>query len=119
MDTTNHTDIILVNYDTSGEYVPDVVILPNAPKPPQWFAEAAEQIDRAVSEGQVELGNALQKFSEAGRVLVEVKKQLGHGQFGEWIKQNCKVEHASVNNYMRLHSNWQVLEDMLRSGPRS
>jgi hypothetical protein len=38
----------------------------------------------------------------AGNILIEVKKIVGHGKFGWWIKNNCPFKERSAQYYMRI-----------------
>lgn len=37
-----------------------------------------------------------------GQKLNQVKAQLPHGEFGNWLKENCRVSQNHANKYMKL-----------------
>jgi hypothetical protein len=39
---------------------------------------------------------------EVGRSLIEVKAQLDHGKFGDWVDAECGFSLSSAENYMRV-----------------
>jgi Protein of unknown function (DUF3102) len=39
---------------------------------------------------------------EVGRALIEVKAQLDHGKFGDWVDSECGFSLSSAENYMRV-----------------
>lgn len=52
----------------------------------------------------------ISKAIELGAMLKEVKKELGHGQFTEWIKNNMPFTDRTARNYMNLSENQKLLE---------
>src|ERR1700722_8233103 len=38
---------------------------------------------------------------EIGRDLLAVKRQLPHGQFGDWVVAECGFSHSTACNYMK------------------
>jgi hypothetical protein len=42
---------------------------------------------------------------EIGRMLADKKKELKHGEFGPWIKENLVFTDRTARNYMNLHEN--------------
>lgn len=47
---------------------------------------------------------------EAGRLLVEAKDRVPHGQWLSWLSRHCGLEESTAQLYMRIHSNWGYLE---------
>ena len=41
----------------------------------------------------------------AGELLVEVKASLEHGEFSEWVLNNCEFSLRTAQNYMRFYIN--------------
>ena len=37
-----------------------------------------------------------------GELLIEQKKAVGHGKFGQWVKDHLKFSHDTANDYMKL-----------------
>ncbi len=48
--------------------------------------------------------NAIQYATEAGRLLLQVKSALGHGQFTHWIRKNVRVSERQAQRYMAVAS---------------
>jgi len=46
---------------------------------------------------------AIERALEAGRLLVEVKRNLAHGEFGIWVEKHCGFTDRTARRYMRLH----------------
>jgi hypothetical protein len=40
---------------------------------------------------------------EAGRLLVEAKEIAGHGNWSDWLGENCSLGERTAQRYMRLH----------------
>lgn len=68
--------------------------------------EAIEQFTKlAIENGCKAIGEAI----IVGAASLEVKKILGHGKFGNWLKEHCKnVNERTVQRYMRL-TTWAAL----------
>jgi len=52
---------------------------------------------------------ALEKSTEDarkafGKMLLDAKDKVGHGQFGKWILENCDITWRTANRYMLLAS---------------
>lgn len=48
-------------------------------------------------------GRAMLTYAaEAGRRLLQVKGKLKHGEFGEWVKENCSFPERTARRYMQL-----------------
>lgn len=45
---------------------------------------------------------AYMSMIEIGRRLVEVKEQIPHGEWGDYLKNEVKFSHSSANNFMRI-----------------
>ncbi len=59
--------------------------------------------------------SAIAHAIECGRLLIETKAKLAHGQFGDWIKEHCAFSVAMANNYMKAAKNPNALGNSLRS----
>jgi hypothetical protein len=57
------------------------------------------------------------KGIEAGVALIDAKRQLGHGKFLPWLKQNCKVSERRAQDYMKLATNRLKIEAAMKSAP--
>lgn len=45
---------------------------------------------------------------EVGKRLEEAKSLVGHGEWGDYVKQECQMSHRSANNCMKLFREWQA-----------
>ena len=53
----------------------------------------------------------LEHTLEAGRLLLEAKKGLPHGEWLPWLKENCSdIGERTAQNYMRLAREYPKLE---------
>lgn len=56
--------------------------------------------------------NVTEHALEAGRLLLEAKKQVAHGQWRSWLQQNFQLSERTAQQYMRLsRSNPQRVAD--------
>ena len=53
--------------------------------------------------------DALVAAREAGRLLMEVKAGLGHGEWGAWLEANVEFSARSAQGYMRIAERWEEL----------
>ena len=56
------------------------------------------------SSGNLDISTAYALLSAPDEVKQEVqaKQQLPHGEFGDWLKGNCRVKQRQANDYMKL-----------------
>lgn len=52
---------------------------------------------------------ALEKGIRIGELLTEQKKELPHGQFGQWIEDNLPFAIRTCQEYMKLYENRELL----------
>lgn len=50
----------------------------------------------------------LQASSEIGKRLIEVKEQLPHGEWGQWLKDNVDYSQSTANNLMQIHMEYST-----------
>lgn len=48
--------------------------------------------------------------AECGRLLIEAKEIVGHGEWGKWVDANTEVGWRQSQKYMRLARNWEEIE---------
>ena len=82
------------------------------PLPPSLAA----QINAAHERAQGAVRDALGHAAEAGRLLIDAKRQLPHGQFGAWMAEHCAFARTTASLYMRVARQWPELQGALRSG---
>lgn len=46
---------------------------------------------------------------KAGKLLLEVKATLRHGEFGRWIAEHCYIKERAAEGYMRVARHWEEL----------
>jgi hypothetical protein len=66
------------------------------------LAELAERIHQAYLESEDAGELHLRYAIEAGQWLNQAKKQVKHGEWGNWLKAHVKFSHETANLYMRL-----------------
>lgn len=49
---------------------------------------------------------------EIGRLLLEAKEKLPHGQWGGWLEEHFAYSQTTANNFMRLYKNYGDREQM-------
>ena len=63
-------------------------------------ATIASEINGHAEQATAKANEAMHHAIEAGRLLLEVKASLEHGQFGEWLETNVKVSARQAQRYM-------------------
>jgi hypothetical protein len=66
------------------------------------LAVLAAEIQEAHADTLKYLHRAAERALEAGKLLLEAKELLGHGQFLPWIKENCQLSERTAQRYMRI-----------------
>lgn len=61
----------------------------------------AADINRHHQQAQAHASQAIEHAIEAGRLLLQAKEQLPHGQFLPWLEANCQVSARQAQRYMR------------------
>jgi Protein of unknown function (DUF3102) len=57
--------------------------------------------------------NVVRKAIEAGVALIDAKRQVGHGNWLRWLKDNCELSERTAEVYMECARNRQKLEDII------
>ena len=60
----------------------------------------ANEINSHAEQATAKANEAMHHAIEAGKLLLEVKASLAHGQFGEWLETNVKVSARQAQRYM-------------------
>jgi len=58
------------------------------------------EINSHAEQATAKANEAMHHAIEAGKLLLEVKASLAHGQFGEWLETNVKVSARQAQRYM-------------------
>jgi hypothetical protein len=74
-------------------------------------ADLAARIRAEHEAAQSALRSAVSHAVEAGKLLIEAKKTVGHGNWAAWIKDNCEFSERAARGYMRLARELPKLED--------
>lgn len=61
--------------------------------------------------------SALEHANECGKLLIEAKAQLKHGQWLPWLRENCRVKERQAQYYMRLAERWDRLDKARKNAP--
>lgn len=65
-------------------------------------ATLAIEINALNDELEFSMGYMLSKAALIGQKLNQAKQQLPHGEFGDWLKVNCRVTQRQAQKYMKL-----------------
>src|SRR6516165_5266272 len=88
---------------------------PNAAKPD--LSALAERINTYHKQVEDAGRNIIANAIRAGLALIDAKKEVGHGNFLPWLKQNCKVSERRAQDYMKLATNRLKIEAAMKSAP--
>ena len=69
----------------------------------------AREIKEAHDAAATAMRESLRHARRAGELLIEVKDQLPHGEFGPWIDAHCGFGWRTANLYMRIAHEWEKL----------
>lgn len=64
--------------------------------------ELARTINRAQANVENLLNEAVENAVIAGQALIEAKAQVKHGEWQDWISENCSIADRTARSYMRL-----------------
>ena len=100
--------------DPAPEATPVEVGPPTSSSPGPLVPEDLEGLGAKIREharaGDLVFARAMDHYSDAGKLLIAVKLQVGHGGFGAFIKEHCRFGAGTANNYMRIHERWLEVE---------
>lgn len=65
-------------------------------------ATIASEINGHAEQATAKANEAMHHAIEAGKLLLEVKASLAHGQFGAWLETNVKVSARQAQRYMAV-----------------
>jgi hypothetical protein len=74
------------------------------------LAELAGRINAEHAEALSAARASLNHARNAGLLLLEAKKQCGHGRWLPWIKANVRFSERTVQTYMRVAKRWPEIE---------
>ncbi|MBF5004769.1 DUF3102 domain-containing protein [Diaphorobacter caeni] len=74
----------------------------------------AQAINDKVLEAESKARGAMECALEAGALLVQAKEQVAHGQWENWLRENCTVAPRTARSYMKLATAFPALPDAER-----
>ena len=84
-------------------------------------APAGQALDNLATEiiglhlqAQAHMASCAEAAMEVGDRLREVKLELGHGPFGEWVERNCKFSARRAREYMAISADRPRIEAAMR-----
>ncbi|GAB5405706.1 MAG: hypothetical protein Aurels2KO_39370 [Aureliella sp.] len=78
------------------------------------LTQKAEEIEREMSRVAEHLRHSLKHALNAGKLLCEAKKMVGHGKWLGWFEaQGFAFSESSAQRYMRLSRRWSEIRDQL------
>lgn len=70
----------------------------------------ADQINKAHADGEATSRVGLEHYRAAGAALIAAKKQVGHGEWLNWLKVNVRVTQQQAWKYMQVAEYWPKLQ---------
>jgi hypothetical protein len=81
--------------------------------PPPTLQQLTAKIRKAHEDAATALMNAVVRAVEAGKDLIEAKKQVGHGNFEDYVTIECHFTMRTAQNYMRMAKYEPKLDQLL------
>lgn len=72
--------------------------------------QLATRIQKEIRLSQKAFAKSIEHAVEAGKLLLQAKRGLNHGQWGEWLEENVSVTERQAQKYMRLAKNKPKLD---------
>ena len=85
------------------------------PAVPAWQQMADDANDYA-ADAERQLRSAVDSARAAGDLLLQIRKQIGHGGWGDWLKQHWNHSDRVAQKYMQIAVSWSLIAD---KSPRS
>jgi len=79
------------------------------------LVELAERINKEHRQVETAVGRALGHARRAGKLLVEAKGKVRHGEWLPWLEANFEGTERVAQMYMRVHSRWDEIEANTKS----
>ena len=70
----------------------------------------ADQINAAHRDAESAIRESLLRSKQAGELLLQVKSELPHGGFIDWVELQCEFSPRTARRYMKLAERWEELE---------
>src|SRR5262245_53132998 len=72
-----------------------------------------EELGRQITEAHTACESALKEglahALTAGRLLIEAKRRVAHGQWQDWVRTHCRFSVRTAQSYMNLVSRFDAL----------
>lgn len=78
--------------------------------------ELHKEAEGIASAAKEQANKAVEIAIECGRLLLEQKKTVGHGNWIDWIKSNCDFSEDTAQNYMRLFRRVREISEVEEGG---
>ena len=72
--------------------------------------QLARRINSAHSNFEKTFRLSLEHAKEAGGLLMQAKRKVGHGNWEAWLSNNCQVSISMSQKYMRISREWTAIE---------
>src|SRR5437870_1905656 len=82
----------------------------NPTKPRLKLTDLAHRINRAHRDCERALKSGLQHALEAGRLLLEARATVNHGQWLQWVREHCDFPARLVQKYMQVARGFRQLD---------
>lgn len=73
-------------------------------------------IEKATAEILILKDQTAQNIIEIGKRLIEVKENLHHGEFTEWLKERVDISHRTANNFMKVANTFSNSQSLANLG---
>ena len=80
------------------------------PAVPAW-KQMAEDANDYAADAERQLRSAVESARAAGDLLLQIRKQIGHGEWGDWLKQHWNHSDRVAQRYMQLAVSWSLIAD--------
>ena len=80
------------------------------PAVPAWQQLADDANDYA-ADAERQLRSAVDSARAAGDLLLQIRKQIGHGGWTEWLKQHWNHSDRVAQKYMQIAVSWSLIAD--------
>ena len=91
----------------------DLIVVPPPPPTPPTLAELTALILMGHNQVETALLTAVVRAIETGKALIAAKKQVGHGNFEDYVTIECRFTVRTAQNYMRLAKHEAKLDQLL------
>lgn len=75
------------------------------------LADLAEKINAETSAAETHARSAMQHALTAGRLLVQAKRLIPHGEWQQWVEAHCTIAIRTASAYMRLVTKIETLPE--------